>query len=222
MGRLIVIEGLDGSGKATQAGLLASRLACADTTVRKLQFPCYDKDSSLFIRMYLRGDFGENPDDVNCYAASMFYAADRYISFKTSWKKEFDEDAVFIADRYTTSNAVFQMSKLNKDEWDDYLLWLWDFEYNKLGIPEPDIVFYLDIPAAVSENLMVKRYEGDRARMDIHERDIEFQKRCREAALYCANKEKWNIIDCSEYGAMRQKQDIADEIYGKYKECCSQ
>lgn len=215
MGKLIVIEGLDGSGKATQAELLATRLRGEGMEISRLRFPRYEEDSSLFVRMYLKGEFGDKPEDVNCYAASMLYAADRYISFKKHWGEEYARGKVFIADRYTTSNAVHQMSKLKKEEWDDYLVWLRDFEYTKLAIPPPDMVFYLDIPPDVSESLMVNRYDGDREKMDIHERDMEFQRKSREAALYCGGKEGWMIIGCCENSQIRNKEEIAGEIYEK-------
>ncbi len=218
MGRLFVIEGLDGSGKATQAGLLYDRLHKEVKEVSRLDFPCYEEDSSLFVRMYLDGQFGDKPGDVNAYAASMFYAADRYVSYKKSWGKAYQEGGIFLADRYATSNEVYQMSKLPKAEWDEFLSWLTDFEYEKLGIPAPDLVIYIDIPPAISAELMMIRYGGDKSKMDIHEKDIEFQKKCRAAALYCAEKEGWRVIDCSVGGKMRAKDSIAEEIFAKVAE----
>ena len=212
MGRLIVIEGLDGSGKATQAAMLAERLRGGGSKTRELRFPCYEDQSSLFVRMYLKGEFGDNPEAVNCYAASMFYAADRYVSYKKQWEKEYESDVIFVADRYTTSNAVYQMSKLKKEEWDGYLGWLVDFEYKKLSIPSPDAVFFLDISPKVSERMMMERYGGDKEKMDIHERDIEYQQKSREAALYCAKSEGWRVIDCGGEN-MKSRQEIADEIF---------
>lgn len=213
MGKLIVIEGCDGSGKATQAGLLEKRLKENNFEVGMLDFPCYDEDSSLFVRQYLAGEFGKKPEDVNCYAASMFYALDRYVSYKKSWGKQYKENMTFISNRYTTSNAVHQMQKLNDWEWDDFLLWLFDFEYNKLSLPKPDLVIYLDIPSSLSEKMILKRYKGDETKMDIHERDIGFQRRSRNAALYCAKKENWKVINCSLGDDIRTIESISDEVY---------
>lgn len=214
MGSLIVIEGCDGSGKATQALLLEEALLKMDYKTEIIDFPCYEQDSSLFVRQYLAGEFGSRAEDVNCYAASMFYALDRYICFKRSLSDKYNEGTVFVSNRYTTSNAVHQMQKLNKEEWDSYLEWLFDFEYSKLSLPIPDLVIYLDIPSLVSERMILDRYNGDHSRMDIHERDIEFQRRSREAALYCAKKEGWRVVNCSDRNDIRSRQSIADEIFG--------
>lgn len=212
-GRLIVIEGLDGSGKATQAGRIAARLRGEGKEIVPLSFPCYDDDSSVLVRMYLSGMFGEKPGDVNAYAASMFYAADRYASFRQRWREDYLAGKILIADRYTTSNAVYQMSKLPEDEWDGYLDWLTDFEYQKLGIPAPDSVVLLDVPEMLSERLMLLRYGGDGDRMDIHERDRDYQKKSRDAALYCAKRQGWRIVGCSRDGEMKPPEEIEKEIY---------
>jgi len=213
MGRLIVIEGLDGCGKATQAALLAKRLAGEGRQVRALSFPRYDDESSALVRMYLRGEFGDRPDDVNCYAASMFYAADRFASFKNDWQAQYRTGTLLVCDRYTTSNAVYQMAKLPKEQWDGFCDWLFDFEYVKLEIPAPDDVVYLDMDPAVSEKLLAGRYEGDESKKDIHERDRDFQNRCRAAALWCAAREGWSVIRCDENGSPKPAGSIADEIY---------
>ena len=123
-GKLIVLEGLDGSGKATQAKRLAAALAAEGRPVREITFPNYESDSSALVRMYLAGQFGEKPDDVNAYAASSFYAVDRYASFKSDWQAHFEAGGVLVADRYTTSNAIHQCVKLPEDEWDGFVEWL--------------------------------------------------------------------------------------------------
>ena len=134
-GKLIVLEGLDGSGKATQAKLLAKHLAAQGVPVQKITFPDYASDSSALVKMYLAGQFGQHPDDVNAYAASSFYAVDRYASYKTSWGSFYEQGGVIIADRYTTSNAVHQCSKLPQEQWEEYLHWLFDYEFRLLGLP---------------------------------------------------------------------------------------
>ena len=140
-GRLLVIEGLDGSGKATQAKLLAAHLAESGRRVMEITFPDYESDSSALVKMYLSGRFGDKPDDVNPYAASSFYAVDRYASYKTRWGSFYEAGGIVIADRYTTSNAVHQCSKLPPEQWDDFLRWAFDYEYRLLGLPAPDAVF---------------------------------------------------------------------------------
>ena len=135
-GKLIVLEGLDGSGKGTQAKLLAKHLTVTDHLVREITFPDYDSDSSALVKMYLAGQFGDKPDDVNAYAASSFYAVDRYAGYKSDWGKFYEEGGILIADRYTTSNAVHQCSKLPPEQWDTFLQWLFDYEYHLLGLPQ--------------------------------------------------------------------------------------
>lgn len=211
-GRLIVIEGLDGSGKATQTARVFEYLKSAADNCKRLSFPDYDSPSSSLVKMYLSGELSPSPDGVNAYAASAFYAVDRYASFVKNWKSDYDSGTVFAADRYYTSNAVYQMGKLPYDEWDDYLLWLEDFESNKLQIPKPDCVIYLDMSVEVSQKLMSLRYNNDESRKDIHERDIEFLKSCRRSALYAAKKLGWNIVSCDDGLAPRTVDDIFNDI----------
>ena len=213
MGKLIVIEGLDGSGKATQAQLLAKTLRERGETVREVSFPNYGSPSSALVKMYLSGAFGAQPDDVNAYAAASFYAVDRYAGFKEDWQADYEKGLV-IADRYTTSNAIHQCSKLDAALWDSYLEWLFDYEYNKLGIPAPDCVIYLRVDPAVSQKLLAKRYEGHMEREDIHEKDREYLARCQRAAAYCAERLGWRTIECTKNGGMRPVEDIHREILG--------
>ena len=211
-GKLIVIEGLDGSGKGTQAVLLTERLAERGKQVRKISFPDYESDSSALVRMYLSGQFGKNPSDVNAYAASSFFAVDRYASFKRDWGAFYSAGGIVVADRYTTSNAVHQCSKLPEEEWDGFLQWLFHFEYDLLGIPAPDIVVYLRVAPEVSQRLMSGRYQGDEAKKDIHESNLAYLERSRWAAEYCAQKLAWRTIECTRGGEMRAIPDIQDEI----------
>lgn len=210
MKKLIVIEGLDGSGKETQANLLLEELKKKGYQVKKVSFPDYESDSSALVKMYLSGQFGTHPDDVNAYAASSFFAVDRYASFKRDWKTDY-ENGIIVADRYTTSNAVHQCSKLPREKWDNYLDWLFDYEYRLLGIPEPNMVIYLRVETAVSQHLMQARYHGQDKR-DIHEKDTAYLERCREAAEYCAAKFNWKMVECTRYGEMKSKESIAKEI----------
>ena len=214
-GKLIVIEGLDGSGKATQCELLHRTLEEQGKKVIKLSFPRYDNDSSALVRMYLSGQFGDDPHDVNAYAASSFFAVDRYASYMSDWKDEYENGAVILTDRYTTSNAVYQTSKMPEAEWKDFVEWLYDFEFNKLGIPAPDKVIMLDLSAELTADLMKKRYGGDMSKMDIDEKDPQYQSDSRRAALFCAGLNDWIVINCSDGMKLRSIEDIHDEIVAR-------
>ena len=211
-GTLIVLEGLDGSGKATQAKLLAENLKAQGKQVKEITFPDYASDSSALVKMYLAGQFGDKPDDVNAYAASAFYAVDRVASYLQFWKKECDNGGVILSDRYVTSNIIYQMSKLPKEEWNSFIDWLNDFEYEKLGIPKPDLVIYLDVEPEVSQKLMEKRYGGDNSKKDLHEKNLHFLLDCRKSAVYAAKKCGWKVINCCENGEIKSIEKISEEI----------
>lgn len=211
-GKLIVIEGLDGSGKATQSARLAESLAAKGAAVRQVSFPDYDSDSSALIKMYLAGQFGKDPGDVNAYAASAFYAVDRFASYKKNWGEFYEQGGVVIADRYTTSNAIHQCCKLPREQWDEYLSWLYDNEYNKIGIPKPDLVIYLKVGVSASQKLMTGRYNGDESKKDIHEENLDYQASARSAAAYCAENAGWITVNCEEDGTMRSIESIHAEV----------
>lgn len=211
-GKLIVLEGLDGSGKATQAALLTEYLTQQGVPVKKITFPDYASDSSALVKMYLAGKFGTHPDDVNAYAASAFYAVDRFASFKTNWGSFYQNGGVVVADRYTTSNAVHQCSKLPEEEWPAYLDWLFTFEYQYMGIPAPDRVVYLQVDPAVSQRLMTGRYQGDESKKDIHEKDREYLARSRRAAEYCATRLGWHTVPCCQGQEMRPIPAIQQDV----------
>ena len=212
MGKLIVIEGLDGSGKSTQLELLYKNLCDKGIDCKCVSFPDYEHPSSTLVKMYLSGEFGEKPDDVNAYAASTFYAVDRYASFKKYWGDYYNNGGVVIAGRYVTSNAVHQNSKLPEDKWDSFLDWLYDFEYVKMGIPKPDKVIFLDMPIEVSQKLMTGRYEGDENKKDIHERDTAYLEHCRKSAIYTAEYSGWQKISCAEKNEARTIEDISKDV----------
>ena len=214
MGKLIVIEGLDGSGKSTQLDLLFANLKKQGIDCKSVSFPNYGNPSSTLVKMYLNGDFGKKPGDVNAYAASVFYTVDRYASYKAGWGEYYNAGGTIVSGRYTTSNAVHQASKLPADKWEAFLDWLYDFEYNKIGIPKPDKVIFLDMPIEVSQKLLSKRYNGDENKKDIHECDTEYLDNCRKAALFTAKYSDWEIIPCSENGEARSIEDISKDILG--------
>ena len=202
MGKLIVLEGLDGSGKGTHAGILTRRLEEMGFAVKKITFPDYKERSSALVKMYLGGEFGGSPADVGAYAASSFYAVDRYASFKKYWEEFYNNGGIIIADRYTTSNATHQMGKLPEAEWYDFLEWLSDFEYNKLGLPRPDVTLYLDMDPDISQKLMTRRYHGNENKKDIHEKNRSYLRFCRKSALYAAEHWGWRIVHlCDEHRA---------------------
>ncbi len=218
MQKLIVIEGLDGSGKSTQAELLEKSLKENGVNYRKIKLPDYESPSSTLVKMYLSGDFGKDAAAVNAYAAGAFYAVDRYASFNLDWKKDYDSDTLIIADRYATSNSIYQMEKVPPEEWDSYLEWSYDFEYRKLGIPVPDAVIFLDMPVEVSQRLMTERYGGDESEKDVHESDVEYLKNCRKSALYAAKKQGWYIVDCSDGREPYPIESIHEKIMEIIKE----
>ncbi len=212
MGKLIVIEGLDGSGKSTQLDLLLERLKGLNIDCRSVSFPDYESDSSALVRMYLAGKFGKKPDDVNPFAASVFYTVDRYASYKQNWGEYYDAGGVVIAGRYTTSNAVHQTSKLDKSEWETFLNWLYDFEYERVQIPKPDKVIFLDMPVEVSQKLLSGRYKGDESKKDIHESDVNYLDNCRKAAVFTAEFSGWTVIPCAKDNEARTINEISNDI----------
>ena len=198
MGKLYVIDGLDGCGKSTQFDLLNEAMEKQGGFYRTISFPDYSQPSSALVKMYLGGDLGGSPAAVNAYAASSFYAVDRYASYKCFWEKDYADGATIIAARYTTSNAIHQMTKCPEEEWDTFLAWLEHYEYELLGLPRPDHVIFLDMPIEVSQKLLEKRYCGEAEKKDIHERDVSYLYACRRAALYAAEKLGWTVLPCSD------------------------
>ncbi len=219
MGKLIVFEGTDGSGKSTQFELLAKRLEAEQTGFQRLRFPQYEEPSSALIRMYLGGAFGDDPEAVNAYAASTFYAVDRYASYQCVWKDYYQGGGLVVSDRYTTSNAVHQGSKVPEGERAEFFRWLYDLEYDRMGLPRPDLVVLLDMPVELSEQLMRKREQSTGTHADIHERDEDYLKKCRDVALHAAKYYGWRTVSCAKDGAIRGVEDIHEEVYAIVKSC---
>ena len=212
MGKLIVIEGTDGSGKSTQFRLLTERLEQEGHKFQKLVFPQYAEPSSALIRMYLGGEFGSSPSDVNAYAASAFYAVDRYASYKKVWGDWYENGGLIDSDRYTTSNAVHQASKEPAETQQAFLKWLYDFEYDKLGLPRPDLTLYLDVPTDFTEQMMRRREQDTNTQADIHEQDMQYLATCRRTGKAAAEYYGWTVIQCVREGKMRSIEDIHQEI----------
>ena len=212
-GKLIVFEGTDGSGKATQSKLLLERLQREGFDCRPLTFPRYGKPSAAPLEEYLHGAYGSHPEAVNAYAASTLFAVARYASYQQDWGKYYESGGILVADRYTTSNAVHQASKLPEGERQAFLKWLFDFEYRLLQLPEPTLVFYLDVPTEITEKMMRCREAQTNTTADIHEQDDGYLRACRRAAQKTAEECAWHCIDCSQNGEMRNAGDIHEEIY---------
>ena len=212
-GKLIVLEGIDGSGKSAQYRRLCAKFERDGIDYHHIVFPRYDKDSSALLRMYLNGQFGSHPDDVNAYTASTFYAVDRFASYKQDWGSIYEEGGLILSDRYTTSNAVHQGSKLSDEELPAYFSWLADLEYGKMGLPQPDLVIYLDVDIGTSLARMRHRQERTNTTADIHEKDIRYLKRCLHTADKAADFFGWKRIPYLNDGQERDIDEKNEEIY---------
>lgn len=219
MGKLIVFEGTDGSGKSTQFRLLTQRLQMMNIDFRTMEFPQYAEQSSALIRMYLGGEFGARPADVNAYAASTFYAVDRYASYRKVWGKYYNNGGVMLSDRYTTSNAVHQASKEPEETREDFFKWLYEFEYRHMELPKPDVVIYLDVPTELAEQMLRKREAATNTHADIHEQHMDYLRTCRNTGLEAAKFYGWTIINCARDGKMRSIEDIHNEIFALVSKC---
>lgn len=211
MGKLIVIDGLDGSGKTTQFDIIREKLS-ESHSVKAISFPDYDNPSSALVKMYLNGELSESADGVNAYAASSFYAVDRYASYKMFWEESYKNGDLIFASRYVSSNAIHQMVKLPESEWDGYLEWLSDYEYGKLGLPVSSLVIFLDMPVEISQKLMSERYGGDESKKDIHEANVKYLQACRKSALYAAEKLGWKVVECSKNGEPLTVEEISGKL----------
>jgi len=212
MGKLIVIEGIDGTGKSTQYERLCQALLEKNVPFRHLSFPVYEDPSSTLVKMYLAGELGKTPDAVNPYAASTLYACDRFASFKKDWQADYEAGMLFVSCRYTTSNALHQGSKLTGADREAYLDWLFDFEYRLLGIPKPDLVCYLDLDADVAMANLRRREAAGGSVPDIHETDPDYLRRCAAAGAEAADRFGWTRIACAEAAEMRSRDAIFADL----------
>lgn len=221
-GKLIVFEGTDGSGKATQAKLLCETLAQRGIAYREIDFPRYGNPFAEPANLYLHGALGNRPGDVNAYAASVLYAVDRFASYKEDWGGFYEEGGIVVANRYTTSNAVHQASKLSAEERDTFFRWLYEFEFGKLGLPKPDLVLYLDMPTGASVSLLRHREAATHTQADIHERDNAYLAACRETASHAADVLGWQRIPCTENGQVRTVKAIHQDVWNAVKRCLTE
>lgn len=208
MGRLLVLDGLDCSGKETQTKILEEKLVKMGLNASKVSFPNYRDESSSLVTLYLDGKIHKNPFLVNPWAASSFYACDRYISYEKSWKESYVKSDVLVADRYISSNIIHQMPKIEKNKWEYFISWVYDYEVTKLGLPKEDMLIYLDINTSFSSNLLAKK----KMPLDIHEKNLSYLKACREAALFAAKKLGWFVLKCYNENGVFSIANIAKKI----------
>jgi dTMP kinase len=221
MGILIAIDGVDASGKQTQTELLLKRLKDNGQNVKMVSFPAYDKPSSTLVKMYLNGDFGKKPSDVNAYATSVLFASDRFATYRTDWGKDYNEGTIILADRYVSSNLIHQASKIeNSAEKDKFLVWLDDLEHNIFSLPRPNVTVFLDMPPEYGAKLM--RDRANKAdgtdKKDIHESDFSYLETSYKNAMLVAEKFGWKRIPCVENGRIRSVDEIHNDIYSTVKE----
>lgn len=219
MGKLIVFEGTDGSGKSTQFALLTKRLQAMNIDFHTIEFPQYSEPSSSLIRMYLGGEFGTRPSDVNAYAASTFYAVDRYASYQKVWREYYQNGGLILSDRYTTSNAVHQASKEPEDKREDFFKWLYEFEHRHMELPVPDLVIYLDVPTDLTGQMLRHREHDTNTHADIHEQNMDYLRMCRNTGRQAAEFYGWTIINCARDGKMRSIEDIHNEVFELVSRC---
>lgn len=221
MGKLIVIEGTDSSGKETQTKKLYERLSFLGKNIMKITFPNYESPACAPVKMYLAGEFGSNALEVNPYPASTMYAIDRYASYKKDWEKFYKEDGIVITDRYTQSNMIHQGSKIkNPKEKENYMKWLVDLEFNKMEIPKPDIVLFINMPFEFAQELMKNRENKITGEMkkDIHEKDKEYMKLSYINACEIAKSENWVEISCVKEGKLKTIEEISEDIFEAVKD----
>ena len=213
MGKLIVFEGIDGSGKSTQFEMMCKRLSDENRQYKRLVFPRYSEPSSALIKMYLNGEFGDSPDSVNAYAASSFYAVDRYASYAQDWHEYYNNGGLILTDRYTTSNALHQGAKITADKREHFFKWLYEYEFNLIGLPAPNIVIYMDITAEFAAKRLKRRQTETGTNADIHENDMTYLRSCAESGKHAAAELGWSSISCIINGNERDLNEIHEEIY---------
>lgn len=221
MGILIAIDGVDASGKQTQTEILKKRLEAEGKEVKLVSFPAYDKPSSTLVKMYLDGAFGDKPSDVNAYATSTLFAADRFATYRTDWGKAYETGTVIIADRYVSSNLIHQASKIeNEHDKDKFLEWLDDLEYGVYELPRPDVTIFLDMPPEYGAKLMRDRANkaNGESKKDIHESDFSYLEKSYKNAVYVAERFGWKKILCVKDEQIRSVEEIGEDIYSVVKE----
>lgn len=217
-GKLIVIDGTDGSGKKTQTQLLLDRLQKAGYPTISISFPQYGKKSAGLVEEYLNGKYGK-ADALDPYIASLFYALDRF-DLSHDIKKSLDEGKIIVTDRYVDANAGHQGGKI-KDPEDRkrYIAWLYNLEYRILGIPKPDVVFILHVPAEIGQQLVLTKqqrlYLEEGKKTDAHEADLDHLKAAEKTYLWLAKQYPLDhkIVECVRSGEMLSREEIHGIIW---------
>lgn len=220
MGKIIVIEGTDSSGKETQTKLLYERIKKIYDKTIKISFPNYESPACEPVKMYLAGKFGKDATKINPYPVSTMYAIDRYASFKQNWEKFYRDNYIIITDRYVTSNMIHQASKIeDKNKKEEYLKWLEDLEYEKIQIPKPDEIIFLKMPIEKAKILMEERKNKitGEEKKDIHELNEEYLKKSYDNACSISKKYSWTEIECVEENKIKTVEQINNEIFEKIK-----
>jgi len=217
LGKLVVFEGIDGSGKSTQFKLMCTRLESDGVDFRRIVFPRYDEPSSALIKMYLSGEFGKDPDTINAFAASSFYAVDRFASFVMDWQSYYENGGLILTDRYTTSNALHQGAKMRHGERKLFFEWLYDYEFDRFGLPRPDVVFFMNIDASLAVSRLRYREAQTGTNADIHENDLAYLSACADSGNEAAAQYGWSVVECACNGISRSEDEIHNEVYSKLK-----
>lgn len=213
-GKLIVIEGAcDGIGKSTQFELLNEQLIRDCYKVHNHHFPTYGTIQGALVEEYLKGNLGKK-EEMSPYFIHMLYAADRAITWEKELKEQYENGKIILLDRYTTSSIIYQTALIEDiEERKKFINYVIDYEYNKLGIKEPDKTIFLSADFDVVTNLRKQRKANDGIENDIHERDIEFMKKVYDNALFCADYLGWDIVNCSDKERMKSIEEIHEEVY---------
>ena len=220
MGNLIVIEGSsDGVGKSVQYKLLIDRLLKdKEKVITTHHFPSYGTYQGRPVEEYLKGNYGKI-SSLSPYFVNSLYAQDRAITWITGLKQEYDKGNIIVLDRYTTSSLIYQSSVIdNPKEKENFINYVCDYEYHKIGIPIPDLVIFLHVPFKLSRTLKGKRTSNEGIKNDIHERDYEYLKKAYDTSIEIAKKYNWNFIECSSNNKMRSPEEIHEDIYKLIKE----
>ncbi len=220
MGNLIVIEGSsDGVGKSVQYKLLIDRLLKdKEKVITTHHFPSYGTYQGRPVEEYLKGNYGKI-SSLSPYFVNSLYAQDRAITWITGLKQEYDKGNIIVLDRYTTSSLIYQSSVIdNPKEKENFINYVYDYEYHKIGIPIPDLVIFLHVPFKLSRTLKGKRTSNEGIKNDIHERDYEYLKKAYDTSIEIAKKYNWNFIECSSNNKMRSPEEIHEDIYKLIKE----
>ncbi len=207
---IINIEGTDGSGKATQSKILYDYLCAKGYKCKLISFPNYESKSSGAVKMYLNGELGNNYD-LNGYQVSSLYAVDRFVTMKNIDVAKLD---YLILDRYTPSNMIHQSTRIiDRVELDDFLEWVADYEYDRLGLPRPDLTIFLDVPVDISIQFARNRNSlKNGEKKDILEGDEAHLISAYHNAKYIANKFNWIRIECAKNGEIMTVENIASMI----------